>query len=563
MKTSKAKQLCAVALAATLGLSVLTGCGGSKTSDKAGTTASKSKQELVYNLAADPKTLDPALNQAVDGSIVAANIFSGLCDLDDKDKAIPGQAEKWEVSPDGLKYTFHLKKDLKWSNGDPLKASDFEYSWKRVLDPKTASVYSFQLLYIKGATEYNKAKNKTEEEMKALKDAVGVKATDDTTLVVELAAPCPYFLELTAFTTYFPVNQKVVEANKDWAKDAKTLVSNGPFKMTDYKIKDQIVLEKNENYVNKDKVKLDKITMKMVTEDTSAWASYKTGQFDMIDKVASSEIVQAVKDKTAITFPNLGTQFIDINVSEKAKEIDPNVAKVLSNAKFRQALANAIDRQIIVDNVLKSGQTPAFSFVSTGINDPEGKDFTSKKYFEPKGDIEKAKKLLAEAGYPDGQGLPPLVVLYNPEGGNGELYQAIQDMWKKIGVNVELQTQEWKVFQATRNDLKYQMARGAWSADYADPMTFIDMWVSDSPNNEIGYNNSEYDKLVASAKAETDAKKRFEMMHKAEDILMEDMPIIPLYYSTYTKGIKDYVKGVRVSPLGPVYFDKAYIEGKK
>ena len=557
MKTSKVKQLCAVALAATLGLSVLAGCGAKK-EEKATTAA---KQELIYNLAADPKTLDPAINQAVDGSIIAANIFSGLCDLDDKDKAIPGQAEKWEVSADGLTYTFHLKKDLKWSNGEPLKASDFEYSWKRVLDPATASVYSFQLLYIKGAAEFNAAK--TPEEAKAKRDAVGVKATDDTTLVVTLAAPCPYFLELTAFTTYFPVSQKVVEANKDWAKDAKTLVSNGPFKMTDYKIKDQIVLEKNENYYNKDKVKLDKITMKMVTEDTSAWASYKSGQFDMIDKVASSEIVKAVKDKTAITFPNLGTQFIDINVSDKVKDIDPNAAKVLGNVKFRQALANAIDRKTIVENVTKSGQTPAFSFVSTGINDPEGKDFTSKKYFEPAGDIEKAKKLLAEAGYPDGQGLPPLVVLYNPEGGNGEIYQAIQDMWKKIGVNVELQTQEWKVFQTTRNSLKYEMARGAWSADYADPMTFIDMWESTSPSNEIGYNNPEYDKLVASAKAETDAKKRFEMMHKAEDILMADMPIIPLYYATYTKGIKDYVKGVRVSPLGPVYFGKAYIEGKK
>ena len=557
MKTSKVKQLCAVALAATLGLSVLAGCGAKK-EEKAATVA---KQELVYNLGSDPKTLDPALNQAVDGSIIAANIFSGLCDLDDKDKAIPGQAEKWEVSPDGLVYTFHLKKDLKWSNGDPLKASDFEYAWKRVLDPATASVYSFQLVYLKGANEFNTAK--TPEDAKAKRDAVGVKATDDTTLVVTLEAPCPYFLELTAFTTYFPVNQKVVEANKDWAKDAKTLVSNGPFKMTDYKIKDQIVLEKNENYYNKDKVKLDKITMKMVTENTSAWASYKSSHFDMIDSVPTSEIVQAVKDKTATTFANLGTQFVDINVSDKVKDIDPNAAKVLGNAKFRQALANAIDRKMIVENVTKSGQTPAFSFVSTGINEPDGKEFASKKYFEPTGDVEKAKKLLAEAGYPDGQGLPPLVVLYNPEGGNGELYQAIQDMWKKIGVNVELQTQEWKVFQATRNAMKYEIARGAWSADYTDPMTFIDMWESTSPSNEIGYNNPEYDKLVASAKAETDAKKRFEMMHKAEDILMADMPIIPLYYSTYTKGIKDYVKGVRVSPLGPVYFDKAYIEGKK
>jgi oligopeptide transport system substrate-binding protein len=551
MKTSKVKQVCAVALAATLGMSVLAGCG-SKTADKAATAA---KQELVFNLAADPKTLDPGLNQAVDGSIVDANAFEGLCNLDDKGKAIPGQAEKWEVSPDGLTYTFHLKKDLKWSNGDPLKASDFEFEWKRVLDPKTASIYSFQLLYLKGGTEFNTGKGTV--------DQVGVKATDDTTLVVTLAAPCSYFLELTASTTYDPVNQKIVESNKDWAKDAKTLVSNGAFKFTDYKIKDQIVLEKNENYVDKDKIKLDKITMKMVTENTSAWASYKTGQFDMVYSVPSSEIVQAVKDKTATTFNMLGTQYVDVNVSDSAKEIDPNAAKVLSNVKFRQALANAIDRPTIIENVLKSGQTPAHSFVSVGINGPDGKDFASKKYFEEKGDIEKAKKLLAEAGYPDGQGLPQLVLLYNPESGNGELFQAIQDMWKKIGVNVELQTQEWKVFQATRDAKKYEMARGAWNADYSDPMTFIDMFVSNSPNNEVGYNSPKYDQLVDAAKKEIDANKRFEILHQAEDVLMEDMPIIPIYHDTKTFGIKDYVKGVRVSPLGYIYFDKAYIEGKK
>lgn len=551
MKTSKLKKICAIALAATLGLSVLAGCS-SKKADKA---ASASKQELVYNLGSDPKTLDPGLNESVDGAIVAVNAFEGLAKLDDKDKAIPGQAEKWEVSDDKLTYTFHLKKDLKWSNGDPLKASDFEYAWKRVLNPETASVYSFQLLYIKGAQAYNEGKGSV--------DQVAIKATDDNTLVVTLESPCPYFLELTASPTYMPLNQKVVEANKDWAKDAKTLVSNGPFKFTDYKIKDQIVLEKNENYTDKDKVKLNKLTMKMVTENTSAWASYKSGQFDMVDSVPTSEIVKAVQDKTATTFPNLGVQYVDINVSEKAKEIDPEAAKVLSNVKFREALSNAIDRKAIVENVLKAGQTPAFSFVPLGINDPDGKDFASKKYFEPQGDIEKAKKLLAEAGYPDGQGLPKLTILYNPEGGNGEVFQAIQDMWKKIGVNVELQTQEWKVFQSTRNAKKYQIARGAWSGDYSDPMTFLDLFDSKSPSNEVGYNNPKYDQLVRSAKTEVDAKKRFDLMRQAEDILMADMPIIPLYYATYTKGIKDYVKGVRVSPLGFVFFDRASIEGKK
>lgn len=554
MKKSKVKQILAVVLAATLGLSVLTGCGGSKTADK-GSAAGGDKQELVFNLAADTKTLDPGLNQSVDGAIIAVNAFEGLAKLDDKDKAIPGQAEKWEVSPDGLKYTFHLKKDLKWSNGDPLKASDFEYAWKRVLNPETASEYSFQMLYLKGGEEYNTGKGTA--------DQVGVKATDDTTLEVTLAAPCSYFLELTAGPTYMPVNQKIVEANKDWATDVKTLVSNGPFKFTDYKIKDQIVLEKNENYSDKANIKLNKITMKMVTEPTSAWASYKQGQFDMVYDVPSTELEAAVKDGSATQFEDLSTDFVDINVSDKAKEINPDAAKVLGDIRIRKAMSLAIDRTAITQNVIKNHPTPAHSFVPPSILDADGKTFASKEYFDPKGNVEEAKKLLAEAGYPDGKGLPQFTILYNPEGINNEIYQPIQDMLKKAGFNVELQTQEWKVFQTTRTNKQYLVARGGWTGDYIDPMTFLDMFVPESAQNDPGYNNPKYTDLIHNAKKEADVKKRSEMLHQAEDLLMADMPIIPLWHTKQTRGIKSYVKGVRVSPLRFIYFDKAYIEGKK
>lgn len=554
MKKSKVKQILAVVLAATLGLSVLTGCGGSKTADK-GSAPGGDKQELVFNLAADTKTLDPGLNQSVDGAIIAVNAFEGLAKLDDKDKAIPGQAEKWEVSPDGLKYTFHLKKDLKWSNGDPLKASDFEYAWKRVLNPETASEYSFQMLYIKGGAEYNTGKGTA--------DQVGVKAIDDTTLEVTLAAPCSYFLELTAGPTYMPVNQKIVEANKDWANDVKTLVSNGPFKFTEYKIKDQIVLEKNENYSDKANIKLNKITMKMVTEPTSAWASYKQGQFDMVYDVPSTELEAAVKDGSATQFEDLSTDYININISDKAKEINPDAAKVLSDIRIRKAMSLAIDRAAITENVIKNHPTPAHSFVPPSILDPDGKTFASKEYFAPKGNVEEAKKLLAEAGYPDGNGLPQFTILYNPEGINNEIYQPIQDMLKKAGFNVELQTQEWKVFQTTRTNKQYLVARGGWTGDYIDPMTFLDMFVPESAQNDPGYNNPKYTELIHNAKIEADVKKRSEMLHQAEDVLMADMPIIPLWHTKQTRGIKSYVKGVRVSPLRFIYFDKAYIEGKK
>jgi oligopeptide transport system substrate-binding protein len=555
MKTNKVKKLCAVALAATLGLSVLTGCGGSKSGDNK-PAATASKQEVTYNLGADPRTLDPALCTDTTGHGILANAFAGLTELDDKEKAIAGEAEKWDVSADKLTYTFHLRKDIKWTNGDPVTAKDYEYEWKRLLNPETASEYAYQLYYLKGGQAYNEGKGSV--------DAVGVKATDDSTLVVTLEAPTPYFLEMLAQAYYFPVNQKLVESNKDWANDAKTLVSNGPFKITEYTIKDKAVLEKNDSYYDKDKVKLSKLTMKFVAEETSAWASYKSGQFDIVDTVPKSDIQGALKDGSAKQFPNVATYFLSVNISDKAKEVDPNAAKVLSDPKVRKALSIAIDRKAIVENVTKGGQIPAHGMVPLGILGPDGKEFNEKtKYFGETADVEGAKKLLAEAGYPDGQGLPALQILFNPESGHGDTMQAIQDMWKKIGVNAELQSQEWKVFLKTRVDKKYEIARDGWNADYVDPMTFLDMFISVSAQNNCGYVNTKYDAVIDAAKKELDANKRYELLHQAEDMLMADMPVIPLYYYTRPIGIKDYVKGVKVSVMNTLYFKNAYVEGKK
>ncbi|GAA0075791.1 peptide ABC transporter substrate-binding protein [Clostridium sp. CTA-5] len=547
MKLSKLKKLCAISLALTLGVSVLTGCGGG--------SKNSSGQVLTYNLAADPKTLDPALNASLDGGIVLENVFEGLCKLDNNDKAIPGMAESWDISKDGTIYTFHLR-DSKWSNGDPVTANDFEYAWKRVLNPQIAAEYAYQMSYIKGADEYNKNKGSI--------DNVGVKAIDDKTLEVTLNQPCSYFLELTAFPCYFPVNKTLVEGNAEWANKAETYVSNGPFKITDYKIKDQILLEKNPEYYSKDSVKLDKVDVKLVTEFTSAWAGYKSGEFDMVDKLPTSEIETALADGSAQSFKTVANYFFVINLdTAKTTAIDPNAAKVLSDKKVRKALNLALDRESLVKNVLKGGETPAHSFVTPGIVEGNGKDFASKEYFKPEGNLEEAKKLLAEAGYPNGEGFPTLVFTYNPEEPNTNVAQAVQDMWKNnLGINVQLQSQEWKVYQTTRTSGQYEIGRHGWNGDYIDPMTFLEMWQSDSGMNVAKYKNEAYDKLIDSARLEQSPEKRFELLHQAEDVLIEDMPIIPLYYKVDVKGIKNYVKDVRVSPLGFVYFDKAYIEGK-
>lgn len=315
MKTSKIKKICSVVMAAMLGVSVLTGCGSSNS----GSSTVASGQELTFNLGSDVKTLDPALNQAVDGAILLVNMFEGLYKLDENQKAIPGIAEKCDISEDGKVYTFHLRSDAKWTNGDPVKAGDFEYAWKRVMDPNTAAEYAYQMEYIKGAKEYTAGTGSVDE--------VGVKAIDDSTLEVTLVSPCAYFLELTSFPCYFPVDKKVVEGNDQWSTSAATYVSNGPFKLTDYKIKDQVVLEKNDTYYGKDSVKLDKINVKMVADETSAWASYKAGQFDMVYSVPQSDVDAAVQDGSATTFPLLSSYYLSVNMTDSLNSIDPEAAK--------------------------------------------------------------------------------------------------------------------------------------------------------------------------------------------------------------------------------------------
>lgn len=356
-----------------------------------------------------------------------------------------------------LTYTFKLRKDAKWSNGDTVTAQDYEYAWKRVLNPETSAEYAYQMYYIKGAEAYNTGKGNV--------DDVGIKVIDDYTLEVQLQAPTSYFLELTAF----PVNKKIVKKDKGWATKVDTYVSNGPFKLIEWNLKDSLVFEKNDAYYNKDEVKLDKLIMKMVTDETSAFATFKAGDFDMIDVVPTSEIEAGLKDGTFITYPNLGTYFLVVNVNGENNSDD--VKKALGDKEVRKALSLAIDRDSIVKNITKGGEIPSYSFVPKGIPGADGKAF-------------------------------------------------------------------------------------------ADPMTFLDLLTSTSALNNSGFSNSEYDSIIKEAKQETNVVKREELLHKAEDILMEDMSVIPLYYYTQVKGIKPYVKGIRVTQLGFIYFDKAYIDGK-
>ena len=543
MKSNKLKKICAVALTLALGMSVFVGCGNSASTEG----------YLIYNLGEDPDTIDPTLNTSVGGSTIISNTFEGLLRLDENEKAIPGVAEKYEVSDDGLVYTFHLREDAKWSDGEAVTANDFKYSWIRALDKNTGSEYAYQLFYIKNAEKFNTGK--------ATADEVGIEVVDERTLVVTLESATSYFPELMAFPTYSPLREDIVTVNEEgWANEPETYVSNGPFQLIEWTMKDQFVFKKNENYWNADSVKLPGIVMKMVTDENTALASLKSGEFDMIDSVPSAEIENTVNDGLAKIYPNLGTYMLVFNVG-KQDNLSDDVKKALSNVKVRQALSLAIDRKAIVENVTKGGQIPAYSFVPKGTLNEAGEEFASVEYYDANtANIEEAKKLLAEAGYPNGEGLPTLEFMFNSEGAHKNVAQVIQQDWNKLGVNVELANQEWKVFLNTRQEGGYSIARHGWSGDYVDPMTFLDLWVTGGGNNDAGYSNAEYDSLVAQAKAEQDSTKRWELMHKAESIIMEDMPIIPLYYYTKVKAAKPEVKGFRVSTLGHVLFDQAYIE---
>ena len=551
MKSSKLKKLCAVVLAATLATSLFIGCGDSSSNSG----SSSSNQQLVFNLGEEPETMDPTLNNSSGAGTMILNAFEGLMVLDENDQPVEGTAESMEVSEDGLVYTFKIREDAKWSDGEAVTADNFKYSWLRALNKETAAEYAYQLFYIKNAEKFYNGEATAEE--------VGINVIDEKTLEVTLETPTAYFPQLLAFTTYVPLREDIVSANPEgWATNPETYVSNGPFKLVQWDMKDQLVFEKNENYWDKDSVKLESLTFKLVTDDTTAYSELKAGNFDMVNSVPTNEIEPGIEEGLVHVNPKLGNYYFAINVG-KQDTLSEDVKEVLNNKLVRQALNLAIDRQEIIDNVGKAEQIPAYSFVPQGITDENGNDFASKEYYDPsdmEGNIAKAKELLKEAGYENGNGIPTIELMYNSEGAHKDICQIIQQNWEEIGVNVELTNQEWAVFLNTRQQGDYQIARHGWIGDYIDPMTFLDLWVTGGGNNDCGFSNARYDELIAAAKVETDSAKRLEMLREAEDILMDEMPILPIYYYTTVTAANENVKGVRISTLGKISFKYAYKE---
>ena len=540
------KKLSIVLILVMLSTVVLAACGSNSNTNNG---TSKQAKQLVAEIGPNPETIDPALNSSVDGGNMILFAFECLLNVDKDNKIIPGAAESYDVSNDGLTWTFHLRKDLKWSDGSALTAKDFVYSWKRVADPKTAAPYAETVLgMVKGFGEVAKGNV----------DALGVSASDDTTFVVTLASPCAYFDKLAAFATLSPVNQATIEKNGDsWATTPESYVCNGPFIIKEWVPSSYIVFEKNPNYYAKDSIKLDSIKLLLMEDANAAYGAYQTGEAMMVKDVPTAEIPSLKNNKEFHIDPLLGTYYIDLNTT----------LPQFANSKVRQALSLAIDRNYVANTLMQGTYTPATNFIGTGVADWDGSDFMKnanggKPYIDKDtydANLAKAKQLLSEAGYPDGKGLPAITYSINDSGYHKVVAQYLQEAWKKLGVTVNVDVVEWASFTPMRRAGNYQASRDGWLFDYNDASNMLDLIVSTNGNNNAKYKNSAFDEMMKKAANEVDAKTRSGYLHQAEDLMMADTAVIPVAYYNEFYLQSPKITGSWHSPYGYWYFQYADI----
>lgn len=579
----KTKKVLSLALASTMVLS-LAACGGGSTStpttaaetttaasadaDTTGeTTAAEAESEgaegettsngnnIAVCLASEPQTIDPALNSAVDGAIMVNHFFEGLVKwVDDGEgnaMTAPGQAESWEkvVNDDGtVTYTMKLRDGIKWSDGKEVTAGDFEYSWKRLANPETAADYCYMIDMVQN---YAGIANSESDP-----DTLGIKAIDDKTLEIVLSYDCPYFEEIMAFPATFPVRQDLVEGNDEWTYDVATYVSNGPYKMKEWSHNAYILAEKNENYYDFANLGPDTIRFTLLDDANAMLAAYKSGELDFIEELPPDEMANYLASGELTVADYIGTYYVCFNTEDE----------VFSNPLIRKAFSLAIDRNYIVENVSQAGEVPATGYVPAGVNDaagPGSDDFRTvggEYYSVAEEDYEKnceeARALLAEAGYPNGEGFPTVEYMYNTNDKHKAIGEALQNMWQEqLGVTVNLSNQDWNVFLESRKQGDYQIARNGWIADYNDPCSFLDMWYTGGGNNDAQYSNKDYDAKIDAAKATAVQEERMKAFHEAEDILIEqDNVLVPVYFYTQPYMIKDDIQGMYYTPLGYFFF---------
>lgn len=607
---NKNKKLLSLLLAGVMTFGLLAGCAdGTKPSNSpapSGSTPPVSSEpvatppaagtydgkNLAVCLASEPQSIDPALNSAVDGAVMLQHFFEGLMKWSDSGKDVPdaeginyaelvaGQAESYTKSEPNaageVTYTFKIRSDAKWSDGKPVTAGDFVYTWQRLADPTTTADYCYMIDMVKGYADVQAGK--PTGEMRTVKDEatgaesevpvmeydrslLAVAAPDDSTFEVTLTYDCPYFLEIAAFPATFPVRQDVVDADPDnWTRNIEAYIGNGPWKMAEWVHDSYIKAVPNENHYDAALLGPETITFQLMDDNNAMLANFKSGSLQFIEDMPVDEIPSLINDGSLYIMDYIGTYYVCYQ-TQKAP---------FDNAKVRQAFTLAIDSKYIVEQVTQTGQVPATGFVPAGVADadPVGDDFRTVggDYWQAplddatyEANCVKARELLAEAGYPNGEGFPVTTYLYNTSDAHKAVGEALQQMWKTaLGVDVQLENQEWNSFLESRKKGEYSIARNGWIADYNDPISFLDMWLTGGGNNDAQYSSAEYDAAIQEAKSTADPTKRMDALHRAEDIIIgQDWALGPIYFYTNKCMLDPSIDGVFYTPLGYYIFGYA------
>lgn len=509
----------------------------------------KIKDELTVNLGYELQSIDPAINDETYGFIYINHAFEGLLTKDINGKIVGGSSDKWEISEDKLKYTFHIREDAKWSDGKKLTADDFVYSYRRVVDPKTASPIAYLMYYIKNAKDINIGKKQI--------DTLGVTAIDENTLTIELENPTLYFEDILASGgCYVPVREDIINKyGDDWTWNSESYIGNGAYKMTERKPDELIAFELNTNYWDYKNQVAKKINFVLIADEYISLNAVRTGDVDFsINAPPIGEIESLIKENLMAVSDIIGVYYLDLN----------NKDKTLSDKRVRKALSLAIDRNYIVSNIGHGKLIAAESFVPPVVKGleksfrEESSNFIIANNYS--NNIIEAKRLLAEAGYPNGENFPILEVKVS-SGFYTTVLEAIQEMWKNnLNIDVVVRTEESKITLPFRQSGKYQIARTSWTGDYNDPLTMLQIMTSESDINYSGFSNERYDYLINFATTSTNEKDRMEALKEAEAILFEEMPIIPFIYRTDFLVVNPKLKNYIDDPLGRYRFNYAYIE---
>ena len=572
--------------------------------------AAEASGELNVCLASEPDTLDPALNSAVDGATMLAHLFSGLAKWEENAdgvlEIVPDAAEELTEGVTGddgkVTYTYTLKDGLTWSDGQPVTANDFVFAWNRAASVELAADYGYMFEVVDG---YNDIWELDDEGSPVNPDAkLNVTAVDDKTIEVVLSNAVAYWNELLAFPTYFPVREDVV-ADEAWATDPGTYVNNGPYVMTGWEHNSVITLEKNENYVDADTIKMPKINFYLSDDANNQLTNFKNGDWTLIDDVPTNEIASLKVEypDEFVVAGQIGTYYVCWNVNEdilpEGLGLEGAEAEA-AKAEIRNAISLLFDRNYIVEEIGQAGQVPASSFVAMGMTDADGSEFYKNAgdaedyvgYYDVsaealEGNFNTAMEVLKkyyefDEGSQMFTNFPTMTYLYNTSEGHKAIGEYLQMVLAGIGITMNLENQEWATFLQTRKNGDYSIARNGWLADYNDPICFLDMWTTNSGNNDVqfgkdahadvaaysldltdlGYDTKvengtwaeTYDVLIADIKSCTDSDTRYALMHKAEDLLMSTGCICPLYYYTDLYMVDSNLKGFFSNPLGYKYF---------